>query len=117
MTAERITSAAETPAEMSIEGTWLVEAVDGCTCGVGPHGYYGAHEPGCGSVPLVNLATLAGWTDLLAGAEARGAREATREASALLRRWESTPALRRGTAARELRAALPRTTQTGGTDD
>lgn len=25
--------------------------VDSCTCGAGPGGYYGAHEPGCGFEP------------------------------------------------------------------
>ena len=29
----------------------FVEEYDGCTCGTGPSGYYGMHEPGCGTEP------------------------------------------------------------------
>jgi hypothetical protein len=36
---------------------WLVEEHTHCTCGAGPNGYYGAHEQGCGLVPLADLAT------------------------------------------------------------
>ena len=31
----------------------LVEWVDRCTCAVGPHGHFGAHERGCGSIPVL----------------------------------------------------------------
>jgi len=34
---------------------WLVEDVGEHTCGTGPSGYYGAHEAGCGLVPMVRL--------------------------------------------------------------
>jgi hypothetical protein len=36
---------------------WLVEQVDQHTCGTGPNGHYGHHEPGCGLIPLVELPT------------------------------------------------------------
>ncbi len=29
----------------------IIEEYDGCTCGVGPAGYYGMHERGCGTEP------------------------------------------------------------------
>lgn len=38
------------PACPECHGTGEVE-VEGHTCGTGPEGYYGAHEPGCGSEP------------------------------------------------------------------
>lgn len=31
-----------------VVGDMLCEWVGHCTCGVPPHGHYGAHEPGCG---------------------------------------------------------------------
>lgn len=34
---------------------WLVEDVGEHTCGTGPSGYYGAHEAGCGLVPMVEI--------------------------------------------------------------
>ena len=50
---------------MRIEGTWLVEVVDEHTCGAGPGSGTGMHEPGCGLVPVVDLATLPGWDEHL----------------------------------------------------
>lgn len=47
--------------ELAIVNDWLVESVGEHTCGTGPEGHYGAHEPGCGYVPLVNLAELDGY--------------------------------------------------------
>lgn len=44
--------------EYAIEGDWLVEVVNKHTCGTGPDGYYGAHEPGCGSIPVANIGPL-----------------------------------------------------------
>lgn len=41
--------------KIGIENGWLVEYVDGHTCGTGENGYYGQHEPGCGTVPIVDL--------------------------------------------------------------
>lgn len=43
---------------LMIEGNWLVQEVDGCTCGGG--GVY-PHEPGCGTEPLVDLSMLPGY--------------------------------------------------------
>lgn len=40
---------------LEIEGDWLVEVVDEHTCGTGPNGHYGLHEPGCGTVPVAQL--------------------------------------------------------------
>ena len=45
------------PVQM-IDTGWLVEMHDHCTIGCEPT--YG-HQPGCGLVPLQNLATLPGW--------------------------------------------------------
>lgn len=44
--------------EYALEGDWLVEVVNKHTCGTGPDGYYGAHEPGCGSIPVANIGPL-----------------------------------------------------------
>lgn len=41
--------------KIGIENGWLVEYVDKHTCGTGKNGYYGQHEPGCGTVPLFDL--------------------------------------------------------------
>lgn len=38
--------------EYRIDGEWLVEVVNEHTCGTARGGYYGAHEPGCGMVPV-----------------------------------------------------------------
>lgn len=42
--------------ELVIENGWLVEVVDQHTCGTGEGGHYGAHEPGCGRVPVFDIA-------------------------------------------------------------
>lgn len=47
------------PKDMSIMNGWLVEAVGEHTCGAGADGY--GHEPGCGYVPVLNLAELDGY--------------------------------------------------------
>ena len=60
--------------EIRIEDSWLVRDVNEHTCGTAKGGHYGLHEPGCGTVPEVNLATLPGW-DALCAAIAMGALE------------------------------------------
>lgn len=45
----------------AIDSGWLVEVVNRHTCGTDEGGYYGAHEPGCGSVPVQRLDDLPGW--------------------------------------------------------
>ena len=45
-----------------IEGTWLVEVVDGCNCGAAGLGY--GHERGCGMEPIVDLSKIPGWEQL-----------------------------------------------------
>ena len=62
------TAAVVTPPVMRIEGTWLVEVVDEHTCGAGPGSGTGMHEPGCGLVPVLDLATLPGWDEHLTAA-------------------------------------------------
>lgn len=49
------------PDDMSIMNGYLVLSVNEHTCGTGPDGHYGAHEPGCGYEPLVNLAEIPGY--------------------------------------------------------
>lgn len=49
----------ENPADLSIMNGWLVESVGKHTCGAGMDGY--GHEPGCGYVPVLNLAELDGY--------------------------------------------------------
>lgn len=51
------------PKNLSIMNGWLVEMVGKHTCGTGPDGHYGAHEPGCGYEPHLNLADLEGWPE------------------------------------------------------
>ncbi|WP_159795719.1 hypothetical protein [Puerhibacterium puerhi] len=72
--------------EWRIEGTWLVEVANEHTCGTGPHGHYGAHEPGCGLVPIQDLSQLDGFAELLERARADGARGALLSARAGLER-------------------------------
>jgi hypothetical protein len=43
---------------VSVHGDWLVLAVNEHTCGTSSGGYYGMHEPGCGTVPLARIADL-----------------------------------------------------------
>lgn len=47
------------PADLSVMNGWLVESVGKHTCGAGIDGY--GHEPGCGYVPVLNLAELDGY--------------------------------------------------------
>lgn len=56
----------------AIEGTWLVEVVNEHTCGTSEGGYYGLHEPGCGTIPLENLENLPGWESLVAHIKGQG---------------------------------------------
>lgn len=37
---------------------WLFEYVNEHTCGTGRDGYFGAHEPGCGTVPIARVEDL-----------------------------------------------------------
>lgn len=58
------------PAEVThrlerLDGTWLVEDVQEHTCGAGP-GSGAGHEPGCGTIPLLDLRGLNGWDTLVA---------------------------------------------------
>lgn len=50
---------------LAIDSGWLVEEVDEHTCGTGRDGHYGAHEPGCGLVPVMTVAALVGLFDTL----------------------------------------------------
>jgi hypothetical protein len=53
------------PYHLEIDGTWLVEIVGRHTCGTADGGHFGAHERGCGSLPVDNLATMPGWDELV----------------------------------------------------
>lgn len=55
-----LTNEHKTP-NMAIINDYLVAITNQCTCGVGSNGYFGAHENGCGSEPLVHLSELPGW--------------------------------------------------------
>ena len=63
------------PTRLRIHGTWLACEVDEHTCGTGPDGYYGHHEPGCGLIPEVDLSTLPGWAALVRAERAAALRE------------------------------------------
>ena len=63
-----------------IDGHWLVDRYDHHTCGTGPDGYYGIHEPWCGTEPVVDLRGLSGWDSLVA--EVRTITPDQREAAA-----------------------------------
>lgn len=39
-----------------LEHGWIVEVANRHTCGAGENGYYGAHEPGCGLIPIFDVA-------------------------------------------------------------
>lgn len=69
------------PKDLSIMNGWLVEMVGKHNCGTGPDGHYGAHEPGCGYEPHLNLAELEGWP----GAERDAANEDRQQAEAEIR--------------------------------
>ncbi|UFU03463.1 hypothetical protein LQF12_02295 [Ruania suaedae] len=47
--------------KLGVEGDWLVRYVNKHTCGTGPDGHYGHHEPGCGSIPVMSLDEIQGW--------------------------------------------------------
>jgi hypothetical protein len=53
-------------ANISVYGDWIVEDTGEHTCGTGPSGYYGQHEPGCGLVPIMPLTDLPGMSKRLA---------------------------------------------------
>lgn len=73
---EQAREAVTEPTRLRIEGTWLVQEVGRHTCGAGPGGHYGLHEPGCGLIPEVDLSTLPGWDDLVRTERAAALREA-----------------------------------------
>jgi hypothetical protein len=52
-------------------GTGAVEA-RGCNCGVGPSGYYGTHESGCGLEPCPRGCPYVPYADRLAKAAGEG---------------------------------------------
>lgn len=41
--------------KVKIYNGWLIEEVGYHTCGTGEGGHYGAHEPMCGFVPIMDL--------------------------------------------------------------
>ena len=41
--------------EYAVMGDWLVESIGRHTCGTGPNGHYGHHEPGCGWEPIATI--------------------------------------------------------------
>ena len=43
---------------LHVMGDWLVEETGKHTCGTGPDGHYGLHEPGCGYEPITPLAQI-----------------------------------------------------------
>lgn len=68
--------------EYAIDSGWLVEVVNEHTCGTAAGGYYGAHEPGCGLVPIAKvddllraLSAVARVTSLADTCEASAARD------------------------------------------
>lgn len=44
--------------EYAIENGWLCEVAKVHTCGTDPGGYFGAHEPGCGLLPVARIDDL-----------------------------------------------------------
>lgn len=48
----------EPDTEYAIENGWLIEVTGEHTCGTGPDGHYGVHEPGCGTTPLISIEEL-----------------------------------------------------------
>lgn len=46
------------PTEYVIENGWLCEVANEHTCGTAKDGYYGAHEPGCGLIPIADITPL-----------------------------------------------------------
>lgn len=43
---------------LHVVGDYLVEEVGYHTCGTGEGGHYGAHEPGCGYMPVTRLSDI-----------------------------------------------------------
>lgn len=56
--------------ELVIDGGWLCEVANKHTCGTAASGYYGAHEPGCGLVPIADIRGLLAEHDAQVRAEA-----------------------------------------------
>lgn len=52
--------------QYAVENGWLVELVNEHTCGTAAGGYYGAHEPGCGMIPLARVEDLIARFDTVA---------------------------------------------------
>ena len=52
-------AAPQKPKDLSIVNGWLVESVGKHTCGAGMDGH--GHEPGCGYMPVLNLAEIDGY--------------------------------------------------------
>lgn len=42
----------EPPIALELDSGWVVERVNFHTCGTSRDGYWGAHEPGCGTIPI-----------------------------------------------------------------
>lgn len=68
---DRIKAELGDPSRHYIMDGWLVIDTGRHTCGTGPGGHYGAHEPGCGLEQALRLDNLQGWPgderDRLAG--------------------------------------------------
>lgn len=71
-----LASPVQSEERLRIEDHWLAREVGYHTCGTAVGGYYGAHEPGCGLEPELDLSTLPGWRS-----EAEIKAEALREAA------------------------------------
>lgn len=71
------------PGVVRIEGHWLVETHTHCTCG-GSGILSPAHQPGCGTVPLIDLRGLDGWDGLRDELAPSGATVTVEQLDALL---------------------------------
>lgn len=58
---DRIKAELGDPSRHYIMDGWLVIDTGRHTCGTGPGGHYGAHEPGCGLEQALQLDNLQGW--------------------------------------------------------
>mgnify|MGYP001161892120 CR=1 FL=1 len=58
---DRIKAELGDPSRHYIMDGWLVIDTGKHTCGTGPGGHYGAHEPGCGLEQALRLDNLPGW--------------------------------------------------------
>ena len=58
---DRIKAELGDPSRHYIMDGWLVIDTGRHTCGTGPGGHYGAHEPGCGLEQALRLDNLQGW--------------------------------------------------------